>query len=240
VSRFFIRPDYIFNDKAGNITYDKGSNIYWSSERIKASEIFQYSVYKLVASQIRESKLHNPFIADVGCGAAYKGIRLLSSITEHYHGFDQPNVIEILKSHHPNISWFDSDFENDNLDVIEKYDFIICSDVIEHLVHPDLFLIKLKTLMKPQGTLFLSTPDRTLLRGKDAICSPNLNHVQEWSSREFDSFVEAMGFVIEDRFHLPPMRLKLHSLGGYFRHRLAQLSSSGLSWNYNYLLKLRL
>lgn len=240
MSRFFIRPDYIFNDNSGNITYDHGVNIYWSPERIRASEIFQYSVYKLIASKIQESKLHNPLIADVGCGAAYKGIRFLSSISANYHGFDQPNVIEILKKLHPGISWYDSDFENDTLEVIDKYDFIVCSDVIEHLVHPDLFLNKLKTLMKRQGTLFLSTPDRTLLRGIDAICSPNPNHVQEWSSKEFDSFVEAMGFVIEDRFHLPPMRFRLHSLGGYLRHRLSQLSSPGLAWNYNYLLKLRL
>lgn len=240
MSRFFIRSDYIFNDLNGNTTYDRDGEIYWTPERIRASEIFQYPVYQFVASCVRKSKIRSPLVGDVGCGAAYKGLKLLASITENYCGLDQPNVIQILRDRYPRVNWVEADFENDALPLAGSFDFIVCSDVIEHLVRPDLFLDKLKTLLKPDGILFLSTPDRFLLRGPKAIKSPNLKHIQEWSADEFDRFISSAGLLIEQRIYLPPMRLRLHSLGAYFRHRFTQLLSPKLAWKYNYLLVLKM
>lgn len=44
------------------------------------------------------------------------------------------------------------------LDGFEKVDAVIITEIIEHVAHPDQFLLQVKELVKPGGYIFMSTP----------------------------------------------------------------------------------
>ena len=50
--------------------------------------------------------------------------------------------------------WFETLQDN-------KYDYIICADVLEHLHNPDKVLKRLKSLLKPDGSILISIPNFT-------------------------------------------------------------------------------
>ena len=50
--------------------------------------------------------------------------------------------------------WFETLQDN-------KYDYIICADVLEHLHNPDKVLERLKSLLKPDGSILISIPNFT-------------------------------------------------------------------------------
>ncbi|XP_043495248.1 ubiquinone biosynthesis O-methyltransferase, mitochondrial isoform X3 [Polistes fuscatus] len=51
-------------------------------------------------------------------------------------------------------------FEKENK---EKYDAVVASEIIEHVIDPQLFLKCCSAIVKPGGSLFITTPNRTLL-----------------------------------------------------------------------------
>lgn len=59
-------------------------------------------------------------------------------------------------------------------DGVQKYDFIVLGEVIEHLDEPELILRKLGSLLKPEGVLWLTTPTN----------APALDHVYLFNNRE--------------------------------------------------------
>jgi SAM-dependent methyltransferase len=78
-----------------------------------------------------------------------------------------------------------------------RFDLIICADVIEHLVDPDVVLRWIRLFSKPTSRIVLSTPERDLRRGRRSLGPPeNLGHVREWNSREFCAYLDSRGFDI--------------------------------------------
>jgi 2-polyprenyl-3-methyl-5-hydroxy-6-metoxy-1,4-benzoquinol methylase len=54
---------------------------------------------------------------------------------------------------------FDLEFE-------EPFDLVLAAEVVEHVAHPDRFLEKLSTLIKPEGTIVLTTPNGEYFRNR--------------------------------------------------------------------------
>lgn len=78
---------------------------------------------------------------------------------------------------------------------------LICSDVIEHMVHPDRLVVKLKGALRWAACLVLSTPDRDRTRGPDDMGPPaNLAHAREWTADELVRFLTAEGLTVEEQF----------------------------------------
>lgn len=78
------------------------------------------------------------FGLDFGCGADSAVIRLLSAANYEMSAYDpqyfpNPSVLE------------------------RKYDFVVATEVIEHLHRPDEVFTQLRSLLKPQGSLILMT-----------------------------------------------------------------------------------
>ena len=105
-------------------------------------------------------------------------------------GIEMSPTYEYLTKKYPGRNWI-------NLDEMDKLanrgsgltaDLIICADVIEHVKDPLELLQQLKH-MKFE-LLFLSTPERGLVRGAVDYGPPdNDSHVREWNAAEFREFL---------------------------------------------------
>ena len=114
-------------------------------------------------------------ILDIGCFSGWMSI-LLGREGYEVLGIDfVPPLIELAKrgsKDMPNVRFEVMDLENWNLK--EKFDLIICYEVLEHLLEPKLILEKLKKNLTPSGKLLLSVPDQMRVNYQHAwIPSPN-------------------------------------------------------------------
>jgi len=97
-------------------------------------------------------------IADIGCAAG--------SFLDHVSGLAHSIVsIEPCEGYHDSLKKRGYDgysFTGDALVNWEgKIDYAFCFSVIEHIENPRIFLEEIKKLLKPEGTLIISTPNRS-------------------------------------------------------------------------------
>lgn len=95
-------------------------------------------------------------LLDIGCARGNFGAAVKSKIGCRVTGVEL-NAYEAQKAR----AKLDAVIEGDILttDIDEKFDCITCLDVVEHVVNPELFLQKTKTLLKENGFLLLSIPN---------------------------------------------------------------------------------
>lgn len=154
-------------------------------------EVYQYVVDKL-------NGVSNVKILDIGCGSAYKLVNYLSN--HEIYGADLPETIKFLNGKYPDGRWIELDVEKEELQSPYNnivFDYVICSDVIEHLKDPNKLLNLLKNIKSK--TIILSTPDRALLRERDLprLGPPmNKHHIREWTKEEFAEYLKKSGFII--------------------------------------------
>ena len=136
-------------------------------------------------------------VIDVGCGPGTKLARLVANTSpESSAGIDLPESIDLCrKMHGEPIKWIEADFSSeDDIRLEQRYDLVICADVIEHVVDPDSLLDLMKRLVNPGGMLLISTPERTRLLGESALVPSNRYHIREWSEDEFLAYLKDSGF----------------------------------------------
>ena len=138
--------------------------------------------------------LHPKKILDAGCGEGFTLERLRTrSIGQVLKGVDlQQKAIELGRQVHPQLdmqqgSVYELPFENDTFDVV------ICSEVLEHLEHPEKALKELGRVTRKY--IVISVPNEPLfrianfLRGKNMSRWGNdIEHIQHWSSRGIAEF----------------------------------------------------
>lgn len=113
------------------------------------------NAHKIILSQIEESKV----VLEVGSSSGY----LTKVLTENNSIVD---IIEVEKEPFENAkkyarnAYFGS-IENVKVQdqIKEKYDVIICADVLEHLVNPGDVLDFLRTTLKKDGIILVSIPN---------------------------------------------------------------------------------
>jgi 2-polyprenyl-3-methyl-5-hydroxy-6-metoxy-1,4-benzoquinol methylase len=71
-----------------------------------------------------------------------------------------PNLIKKIKDTYPDIDAQTADLMNVSQQLKQKYDLIICSEVIEHTPNPHEAFLQLSACLAPNGILILSTPNR--------------------------------------------------------------------------------
>lgn len=139
-------------------------------------------------------------IVDVGCGAARKSLLLVDEF--ELIGLDRAPIVGQITDNRG--TWVAADLEQSGevgflAEVIEGA-VIVCSDVIEHLVHPEVLVGDLASLCAATAsTLVLSTPDRVKTRGsRHRGPSPNRGHVQEWTLEELSAWLVDVGFALTE------------------------------------------
>lgn len=233
MSNYFIKENYTINNELNTID-DYSGGVYWDERRIYASRFYQYGVYKK-ALQILKKHNHLKSVLDIGCGTGEKLKIIAKKMPEiKIRGIDQKSAIEYCNSNHTFGEFQVDDFENPSLSLIEKRslksDLLICADVIEHLINPDLLLNYIKEMVNEKGIVILSTPERDRLHGGDNFQPKNKNHVREWNFEELAMYISHHGFNIHDHFYQYPIKIGFNNL---VKKELVQRFLKGKALKYN-------
>lgn len=203
---FFIKTGYRHN--LVQATLDQGDSVdYWNEERLATSKRFQHDVY---AQAIQEmSNFSKPKILDVGSGPPTKLSSMLVENSAKVYLIDQPNTENIAKELMPEANFVAANLEEVDCVLDTQFDIVICADVIEHLVNPDPCLRFIRDHLSPSGLLYISTPERDILRGRDCMHSPHPMHVREWNQEEFQQFLMSRNFEVLNSKILPQERTSI-------------------------------
>lgn len=139
-----------------------------------------------------------PKVADVGCGLGI-GSNILSQEADYVLGLDknEENVRyakQMFSRERNNIyyscqvDFMESDVYTENRELM-KFDIVTCIEVFEHLKDPIPLINFIKKLLKPDGKVFISTPNRNAEKiQKDTPFNPH--HVRETKSEIFETFLK--------------------------------------------------
>lgn len=137
-------------------------------------------------------------LIDIGCGRAE---RLMTYAGEFdLIGVDYGANLDYCRMRYPAQRWLACDLERETPD-LESADWkgagVICADVIEHLVKPDMLLVTLSMALVCASFALLSTPDRERTYGGQHDGPPgNPHHVREWTLTELTALLRSWGFSI--------------------------------------------
>ncbi len=146
------------------------------------------SFYTELVDKIKKSNtLENTnSIIDIGCGTGH----LLSEIKKHYPnikliGSDfSEQALEVAKKTLSDATFLSFDIYNIPESLLEHYDAVTCTEVIEHLLYPEKALINLKSLLiDHKGILILSVPNGR--RDTSEI------HINFWSPESWKVLIES-------------------------------------------------
>ena len=132
-------------------------------------------------------------IADVGSGMGF----LLKLVHDNapgstVSGFDTFNEMNRLAE----LICPAGSFSDVNLfEINTQYDVILCTEVLEHLVHPEKALEKMRSLLKPGGQLVLTVPngriDQHEAMGKREDGNGYWGHIHFWSPESWLLFLNS-------------------------------------------------
>ncbi|KAF0730926.1 ubiquinone biosynthesis O-methyltransferase, mitochondrial [Aphis craccivora] len=111
--------------------------------------------------------LENIKILDVGCGGGVL-TEALARLDGHVTGIDpSKELITIANDHsmflrNKNIKYLNESIEEHVISNPESYDAIVTSEVLEHVSNKYGFLTNCVDCLKPGGSLFITTPNRTM------------------------------------------------------------------------------
>ena len=106
-----------------------------------------------------------------------------------------PVIAKLLKDKGYNISLYDPFFHPDNSVLSEKYDFIICCEVMEHFHNPRKEFELLRKLLNPNGSLYCMTqliPKKSDFKSWNYRNDPT--HVVFYSEKSINWIKEHFGF----------------------------------------------
>ncbi|MHA1378140.1 MAG: class I SAM-dependent methyltransferase [Candidatus Helarchaeota archaeon] len=156
-------------------------------EKIRKDHIERYNFVK------RFLKKHY-IIADIGCGIGY-GSNILSSYCKSVYSFDKSvESVFYARRHYkaPNIKFESADAIN--LPVPnEFFDVVISFEVIEHIKDDRKYLKEIKRILKTDGLVVLSTPQKTpFKKGKF--------HKREYNVQQFKKLISKYFLIEEIRY----------------------------------------
>lgn len=142
-------------------------------------------------------------VLDIGCGNGNISYQL-ASYGYNVKGIDvDTNTITNAKRKYGHIITLDfeaTDAEHIQISGDEKYDVIVCSEVIEHLHHPDALVRNFKRLLKRNGIVivtvpngfgprevFVTKPSKKILSGKG------------WYTKLFRKFKSSLGYNSQNK-----------------------------------------
>lgn len=144
-------------------------------------------------------------VLDLGCGHGVFGGRLRERGCEVTFADESNLLLPELRS----APFLPVNLDRDDLSGLGEYDLVICSNVLEHLRHPEPFLARAHQLLRPGGHFYLSWT----------------NWLSPWGGHEFSPLHylgPGLGPRLFDalggrRFHRPGVNLFVTSIGGILR-----------------------
>lgn len=178
------------------------SENYWFRRHVAA--------YRLAAARVVGS------VVDAGCGEGY-GTSILARRAGRVIGLDLDGpTLNHARVRYPQARFVQGDLNRMPLGAAHA---VVCLQVLEHLEDPDAFLASCARILLPDGTLVLSTPNRSTF---PAAINPF--HVREFDPGELAALlrghfsdVRLMGIT-----HGPGLRLLDRLIGEPVQHRLVR------------------
>ncbi|MDD5529889.1 MAG: methyltransferase domain-containing protein [bacterium] len=130
-------------------------------------------------------------VFDAGCGCGYGSHHLLKSGAKKVTGIDiSEETIEYCKSHYENENLEFKVMNAEKLSFPDKiFDVVVSFEVVEHLENPEMYLSEIKRVLKTDGILIISTPNKKIYT--DAVEDwKNPFHIHEYYIEEFDAFLK--------------------------------------------------
>ncbi|RYG40774.1 MAG: class I SAM-dependent methyltransferase [Chitinophagaceae bacterium] len=156
-----------------------------------ANHIFRY---QFAAEKIRENGCKK--VLDAACGVGYGTYHLVDSGIERAIGVDRNAsalAIAEKKYIHQNITFIQDDCETlSNANKAGPYDAVVSFETLEHLKNPGQFLSNCHSVLVPEGTLIVSTPNAS-------VTSPDGTtnwqyHEKEYTMEELVHLLQKHGF----------------------------------------------
>jgi SAM-dependent methyltransferase len=149
-------------------------------------------------------------VVDMACGEGY-GTNVLAQRAKTVVGVDaNPEAHEHarLKYTRPGVSFVRDLVDNYS----EPCDAIVFLQTVEHLQDPGAVLDHFRTLLRPGGTAYVSTPNVLTLAGPGAKKSGNPWHVREYRAAEFRELCSASFDSVDLLGLFHARKLRLHEL----------------------------
>jgi SAM-dependent methyltransferase len=149
--------------------------IYWDNYSTHSEHPSVRLRYRFIINQLK--KIHFNSLLDIGCGDGY----LINLIKNNFpgkklYGTDiSIKAIKLNSSRYKDIQFFPLDISSKKIDENNKYDVVICSEVIEHLENWEQALKNLSNLINENGYLILTTQS-----GKRYLSDINNGHLQHY------------------------------------------------------------
>lgn len=147
----------------------------------------------------------NTKVLDVGTATGLLGILLQNSPLKLY-GIE-PNLVWAKKAEQYYEQVFVGRLEDTQEEYLKNYDVVVCADVLEHLVDPNLQLIRLVRLQAPNTKFLVCVPNVAniwlrvnLLCGKFEYTNRGIldrTHLRFFTLRSFKELLTSSGLTIE-------------------------------------------
>jgi len=181
--------------------YKCNSEIGQYEETVYNSMHYQVNVYQFAATVLRDRKLES--VLDIGCGFGMKLINYIYPVCHRIVGIDLKESVSFCKSNlqFADVDWIQDNVENPCVIFNENFDLIIASDVVEHLMNPNMLFEYIRKHSHSKTIVVLSTPERDVVRGEtDMGPPPNLSHIREWNQEELKKYIEENDFKVLESF----------------------------------------
>lgn len=140
----------------------------------------QMTAYRFILSLIEDRE-----ILDLGCGHG-EGSSLLAQRARQVRAVDHSaRAIEVARGlfQRGNLSFEVMKVPPIAIPSAQQYDVVVAFQVLEHLPEPLFFLQEVRRVLKAEGTLFLSTPN------KGETLTPNPYHLREYGPEELKALL---------------------------------------------------
>lgn len=133
---------------------------------------------RLLFPYVEAAKLVSGNVLEIGCGWG-RGLELLTGAADHYTGIDKNTaLIQSLQNQYPQSTFIQANIPPLKDLPDNTFDFIVTFQVIEHIQNDDLFVKEAHRVLKPGGTMLLTTVNRVF------SLTRNPWHVREYTADE--------------------------------------------------------
>lgn len=178
-------------------------DVFHSSTKIQRAIITRqnFTYYKIIRAVEKYIK-KDDVVLDIGCGSGSLDYYLANKVRFVY-GIDiSENAISICKKTAKNLGISNVSFETMDFPKVspkKQFDFIICSEVLEHIEDDEGALRRIYSILKKRGTLIISVPsqDAPLYRlGLLKKFDKEVGHVRRYKVGRLNDKLEKIGFKV--------------------------------------------
>ena len=201
----FIWLDPMPNDSEIKLLYNNAYNESSESYFIKVGEKLKRSRSRAKRFRKLFNKDYSVSFLDIGSNGGFM------SEAARENGFISTGIeidpisIKYAKKNYPKNEYFEGTVEKyTKIYPDKRFDFIYCSEVIEHIIDLNSFMNSIKNLLNKNGFLYITTPDikhwrrNKSLKDWDAYCPPA--HCLFFSKKSLDLLLKKNKFIIYKKY----------------------------------------